>query len=547
VSSQRNRTHAVTNSPIRQLNNSRTLWRYLHGLSFAVVLYESAIASSQASVSELLDPAFQSALSSSLRRDEKGTNSVKAVPLILILLAASPAVAQQPVTAFLPVPPSVAPFLGGVPTGTATNDVVTITVLDAIVRALQHNLGVLNAEEGLGRAKGLRWKTLSELLPNANARVSETRQKINLQAFGFGSPGGPSFPGVPNIVGPFNVFDARLSVSQSVVDLAALNDARADLHNVEAARLSSRSTRDFVINVAGTLYVHALGSFARAESARAQQQTAQALYDQALDLKNGGLIAGIDVLRAEVQLSTETQRSTAATNEFEKAKLQLARAIGLPLGQNFALDANLPELPTPDITLEQAVEQAFNSRPDYQAALERVRAAEATRRAAVGSGLPSVRVNADYGDIGLSPSDAQITYAVAGVVTIPIFQGGRLRGRLLEADADLRQRRAEAEDLKAAIYYEVRTAFLDLEATSQQLRTGTRARELAAQQLTQARDRFAAGVASNIEVVQAQEAVALANEQYISARYGYDLAKGGLLKGMGTGEATVRRLLGEGR
>jgi outer membrane protein TolC len=156
-------------------------------------------------------------------------------------------------------------------------------------------------------------------------------------------------------------------------------------------------------------------------------------------------------------------------------------------------------------------------------------------------------VNADYGDIGLSPSDAQITYAVAGVVTVPIFQGGRLRGRLLEADADLRQRRAEADDLKASIYYEVRTAFLDLEATSQQLQTGTRARELAGQQLTQARDRFAAGVASNIEVVQAQEAVAVASEQYISALYGYDLAKGGLLKGIGTAEAMLRQLLGGAR
>jgi len=311
--------------------------------------------------------------------------------------------------------------------------------------------------------------------------------------------------------------------------------------------LMALSARDFVINVAGTLYVHALGSFARAESARAQQQTAQALYEQALDLKKNGLVAGIDVVRAEVQLSTETQRSTVNNNEFEKAKLQLARAIGLPLGQGFVLDANLPELPAPDITLESALEQAYRSRPDYQAALARVRAAEATRRAAVGGGLPSVRVNAEYGDIGLSPSDAQITYAVAGVVTIPIFQGGRLRGKLLEADADLRQRRAEADDLKASIYYEVRTAFLDLDATAEQLKTGTRARDLAAQQLTQARDRFAAGVASNIEVVQAQEAVAVANEQYIAALYGYDLAKGGLLKGIGTGEATVRQLLGGAR
>src|SRR5207247_2711495 len=170
-----------------------------------------------------------------------------------------------------------------------------------------------------------------------------------------------------------------------------------------------------------------------------------------------------------------------------------------------------------------------------------------TRRAAVGGGLPSVRVNAEYGDIGLSPSDAQITYAVAVVVTIPIFQGGRLRGKLLEADADLRQRRAEADDLKASIYYEVRTAFLDLDATAEQLKTGTRARDLAAQQLTQARDRFAAGVASNIEVVQAQEAVAVANEQYIAAQYGYALAKGAIVRGVGSSEEALRQLLGGSR
>ena len=182
---------------------------------------------------------------------------MKAVPLVLVLLLATPAAAQPRTDIQTPVAPAVLPFLGGVPTGMATRDVVTITVFDAIVRALQHNLGVLLAEQGVGRARGLRWKMLSELLPNVNGRVSETRQIINLQAFGLGSAaGGPSFPGVPNLVGPFNVFDARVSVSQSVVDLAALNDARAETHNVEAARLMSVSARDFVINVAGTLYVH---------------------------------------------------------------------------------------------------------------------------------------------------------------------------------------------------------------------------------------------------------------------------------------------------
>jgi len=132
-------------------------------------------------------------------------------------------------------------------------------------------------------------------------------------------------------------------------------------------------------------------------------------------------------------------------------------------------------------------------------------------------------------------------------VQIPIFQGGRTQGKLLEADADLRARRSEAEDMKASIYYEVRTAFLDLQATNSQLQVATRARDLASEQLTQSRDRFAAGVGSNIEVVQAQEAVAVANEQFISSQYGFDLAKGALIRGLGESEDVLRRYTGGSR
>jgi outer membrane protein TolC len=434
-------------------------------------------------------------------------------------------------------------FLGGVPSGPRTAEVVTITVLDAMNRALEHNLGVLTADEQLGHARGTRWKELSALLPNINARVSETRQQTNLQAFGFGSFGS-AFGNIPSIVGPFNVFDARVYLSQAVVDLAATNSTRSESHNVNAAQYTYQGARDLVVWVAGTLYLQALAADARVESARAQQQTAQTLYNQAVDLKQGGLVAGIDVLRSEVQLNVQTNRTTAAVNDAEKAKLQLARVMGLPIGQTFMLDPVLPELPNPDLTLDQAVERAFQTRADYQAALERVKAAEAARQAIVGGALPAVRVNADYGDIGLSPSDSHGTFSVTGAIQIPIFQGGRTRGRLLEADADLRGRRNEAEDLKASIYYEVRAAYLDLQATSDQLQVATKARDLAAQQLTQSRDRFAAGVASNIEIVQAQETVAVANEQYISALYGYDLAKGALIRGVGTAEATLRQFLG---
>jgi outer membrane protein TolC len=447
----------------------------------------------------------------------------------------------------LQAPVASGPFLGGVPSGPASDRFETITVVQAMTRALEHNLGVLTAEQGVGRARGARWRALSELLPNINGRVSETRQRINLQAFGFGGGASSPFGDVPPIVGPFNVFDARVFVSQSIVDFGALHDARSEAHNVEAARHLYKGARDFVLYVTGTIYVQALAMSARADAARAQQQTADALYNQAVDLKKSGVIAGIDVLRSEVQLNTQMQRSTIAANEFEKAKLQLARAIGLPLGQKFVLDAALPALPGADMSLEDAVARAYNVRPDYLAAVERIRAAEAARQSVVGDALPSVRVNADYGDIGLSPADARTTYSVSGAVTIPIFQGGRLRGRLLEADADVRGRRAEAEDLKASIYYEVRTAFLDLEATAQQLAVAGKVRELAAQQLTQARDRFAAGVASNIEVVQAQDAVAVATEQFIGAQYGSTLAKAALSRGIGAGDDVLRQLLGGAR
>jgi len=438
-------------------------------------------------------------------------------------------------------------FLGGVPSGTKTDAVEPITIVQAIVRAIEHNLGVLTAEQGVGRAAGARWRALADLLPNVNARVTETHEKINLAAFGFSGGAGSPFGDIPTLVGPFNVFDARIYVSQSVLNLGALNDSRAESHNLEAARLTFRSARDFVIHVAGNLYVQALAASARVDAARAQQQTAQALYNQALDLKQSGLVAGIDVLRAEVQLNAQTQRATAAVNEFEKAKLQLARVMGLPLGQAFSLDANLPDLPNADISADTALDAALKARPDYLAAIERVRAAEASRQAVIGSALPSVQVNADYGDIGLTVGEARGTYTVMGAVTVPIFQGGRTRGRLLEADAELRSRRAEAEDLRASIYYEIRAAILDVQATAEQLTVAGKARDLAEQQLTQARDRFAAGVSSNLEVVQAQDAVAIASEQFIAAQYGYALAKGAVVRGVGASDDTLRQLLGGAR
>jgi outer membrane protein TolC len=438
-----------------------------------------------------------------------------------------------------PALPPDSPFGGGVPAGVVTAETVSLSVADVIKRALDHNLGVLLAEQGESRSAGTRTVALSDYLPHLSGTVSEARRKTNLEAFGF-----PLREEFPRIVGPFNVFDARVFLSQAVLDMSALNDLRAADHSLTAARHSYRSARDLVVLVAANLYLQVLATGARADTARAQLETATALHQQAISLREGGLVAGIDVVRAEVRLSTERQRVTAATNDYEKTKLQLARVIGLPAGQAFALSQDIPFVPVPDMTLEDALARAYRDRPDYLAALERVQAAEASRKAIVGEALPTLRVTADYGTIGLHWSTALPTFNVVGTLAVPIFEGGRVQGRLAEADAELRSRRAEADDARAEIYYDVRTAFLDLKATDEELQTATRAQELANLQLTQSRDRFAAGVASNIEVVQSQEVVAQASEQYIAALYGFNVAKAVLARSLGTAEDAVARYLG---
>ena len=467
------------------------------------------------------------------------SHTLKTTTAAVVLAAglAVPAGAQTTIAA--PSLPAGSPFRGGVPQGEVSAQPLALTIADAIGRALAHNLGVLQAEERVDRARGVRWTALSALLPHVDGEVTESRRKSSLEAFGL-----PLGPGFPRVVGPYNVFDARVFVSQALVDIKSSRDARAETHYLAAAQHDYRSARDLVVLASANLYLQGLAASARVATARAQLDTAQALYSQAQDLRQGGIVAGLDVVRAEVRLSSDRQRATAAANEFEKTKLQLARVIGLPIGQTFTLVDELPTVPGPEMTVTDALDRAYRERPDFLAAQERVKAAESAAQAVRGDALPSLQINADYGVIGLSAPSSLPTFNVTAAVRVPVFDCGNRKGRQLEADAELRQRRSELEDMRAEVYYDVQTSFLDLQATGEELQTATRGRELAALQLTQSRDRFAAGVASNIEVVQAQEAVTLANEQYISALYGFNVSKALLARSLGTAESAVEKYLG---
>jgi outer membrane protein TolC len=428
------------------------------------------------------------------------------------------------------------PFFGSIPKGTVTSDPIPLSVKDAVQRALEHNLGLLLQEEAVGAARGARWRALAELLPDLSGSANQRRQVINLEAFGFPAP--------DPIVGPFNVFDARVALSQAIVDISAVNDARAAKLSEQAEQYGVKSARDLVVLVAVNLYLETLAGASRVEMTRAQLETAEALFKQAQDLKASGLVAGIDVLRAQVQLQTQRQRLITADNDYEKFKLQLARAIGLPIAQPFTLTDKIRYAPVPPLSLEDATSRALETRPDYLAARSRFEAAQASERAANTEWLPTLHLDADYGAIGQTLETAHATYTVGATLRVNVFDGGRTKARRIETLSVMRQREAELADFRSRVEYDVRTAFLDVRAADQQLQAAQTNVQLANDELQQARDRFAAGVANNLEVTQAQESVAAASETYISALYAHNVAKASLARSLGVAETAIMNYLG---
>ena len=261
-------------------------------------------------------------------------------------------------------------------------------------------------------------------------------------------------------------------------------------------------------------------------------------------MKTAGVVPAIEVLRAQVQMQAQQQRLLAAKNEFERSKLSLARVIGLPTGQPFTLADKIPFAPLPPLTLEEELKRAYENRADYKAAEARVRSAELERKAAVGERLPTLGVHADFGDIGPHPTKSNGTFTAAAGLNIPIFQGGRAKGDIVQADANLKQRQAELDNLRGQIEYDLRTALLDVQTAADQIEVATNSLKLAHDQLQQSQDRFAAGVADNLEVVQSQQAVAVADENYISSLYAHNYAKLSLVRAVGVAESAVMNFLG---
>jgi outer membrane protein TolC len=435
------------------------------------------------------------------------------------------------------------PYLGSIPSKN-TGTRIELSLKSAIERGLRYNLGLVEANQASADVRAERLRALSALLPQLEARARQGYENLSYKEIGLKLPPIPGLPALPSTSGGFGYQDARVSVTQSLFNAELRNRYRARKSEEEASRLSIQDSRDVVVFAAGTAYLQVISSVARVETAKAQLSSAEELDQQTANRVKNEVSPEIDSIRAQVERQSAEQRLTNAANQLEKDKLTLARIIGLAVDQDFSLIDPLAYHPLSGITSETAVDEALRSRADLRSAETSVQAAAFTLRAQKAQRLPVVSVSADYGGAGANIGNFNQVYTVAGNVSVPIYTGGRIHADVEQAQSDLARREAEYEDLKGRVAYDVRVAWLDLSASDSSVKIADRNKSLAERALTQSQDRYSNGVTNYLEVVQAQEAVTVAGENYIQSLFSFNVAMTSFARAVGGAEARLPELIG---
>jgi outer membrane protein TolC len=429
-------------------------------------------------------------------------------------------------------------YHGSIVNGKATNEVLPLTLEDAMQSGLRNNLGLILQSSDERQANGQRLQQLQSLLPTVTGSASITVEQIDLAAYGL------KFPGINPIIGPFQVEDFRAYLTQNLVNLNAFEAYMAAKHNFQAAKLSAQDARDLVVLTVGNAYLLCIADEARIKAVQAELDSSKLSFDQAKDNHEAGTSPRLDVLRAQVDYQSEEQTLIATTNQLAKDKLALARTIGLPLDQKFELTDSSPfqalDTPDPDAAFQQALKQ----RKDLAAAAETTKAAEATKKAAFDDQLPTLTVSGNYGDEGETVSHSHGTYTAEGQLSAPILQIAKTRGEEEVAGAQLDQAKAKLSDQVQQVNADVRDAILDIKTAAKLVEATGSNVDLAREALSEAQQRFKAGVDDSLAVSQALATDRQAEDQYISALYQHNVAKLGLARALGVASTNYKDYLG---
>lgn len=411
----------------------------------------------------------------------------------------------------------------------------SLSLEQAIQLAIQNNLATLLAEERRREARGFERQALSGLLPNIGGTAYQANLTQNLAALGF-QPG--TFPGITNtFIGPFNNFDARARLVQTIFSLSAIRNFQAGRAGVRLAELQQGLAREQVAVATALTYLEALRSERSVAAARSNVELAQTLLTLARDQRNAGVATGVDVTRAETRLAQEQVRLAQAETSSEQARLNLQRVVGLRLGTTLTLTDPLRFTTESLPAIEAAVAQANATRPEIRIAEQQLSLTDYERRAVRAELLPSLEFVGDYGVSGITPTNTALPTRRAAIqLNVPIFNGGLTRGRIEVAISRERQAELELGSIRGQVEEDVRLAFATLRTTAEQVRAADQTVLLAERELEMARDRFRSGVGDNLEIVTAQAALSNARDSQITALAQYNGARLNLAAALGRAE-----------
>ncbi len=432
------------------------------------------------------------------------------------------------------------PYAGSIVDGKATDEVLQLSLDDAVARGIKTNYALTQARIQQRQAEAQTLESLDPLLPAIKANATTGVYQFNLVQFGFTPAVLPQFASlIPaggagfNSIVRVDVTQAQATYNETLFDLGAYTKYKAAKVLAKAAYYNTQSSRGLVVLNVGNAYLQCLAYASQIDNQTALLKADQVLLNQAVAEHEAGVVARIDELRARVQYQAQQQLVIAAQNQYDKSLIALKRRIGLPIDQKIQLTDTAPFADLEAITPEAAKRQAYQSRQDYQGLQQQIQAATLNSKAARYERLPTIDFNGNYGVTGLTHGLYHGTFIAMGTLSIPIFKEAQFRGDARVADASLHQLGFQFDNLKEQIDQQLRDSLLDVQTATELVRVARSNVDLTTKEVEQANDRFVAGVSDNLPVVQAESTLASAQTQLVNSTLQFNEAKLGLARNLG--------------
>jgi outer membrane protein len=396
-------------------------------------------------------------------------------------------------------------------------------------------LATLRTNEADARVRQAR----AALLPSLSVSGAWLNRTFNSKSLGidfsFPLPSGGTAT-LPDLIGPFNNYDMRFNVTQTLFDWSSVRRVRAAGAQADGSRAERGVTVETSVLTAAIAYVRAVRAQAVVGARQADSGLAAELVGLAEAQRAAGVSPAIDVTRARAQLATAQGLLLVAKNQLDRGRIDVTRTLGLDPATPLAFtDSLAPSLGAADVPVQRdsAVNAALVNRPELRAETARAAAARQTGSAIRAERLPRLELAGDYGVNGKTVPKAIATRDIAVQVSVPILDGFRREARLDEQNAVVRESQVREADLRRQIAAEVDAALLDLGSAEAQQLVAREQLRLAESELSQARERFKAGVAGNIDVITAQTGLIRARDTEIDARFAAATARISLARAAG--------------